>query len=141
MANPASGHRSEMTTKKLVMVSAAIEVVTGIALVVDPGFVVRVLLGTDLLGGGIAVSRVAGSALLSLGLACWPSEGDLTEHSIWALFTYNLLIGIYSAYLRVGGGFVSYLLWPVCALHSLLAILLARPAYARFSASKRFGQQ
>jgi hypothetical protein len=46
-----------------------------------------------------------------------------------ALFTYNLFIALYLGYLRVGGGFVGYLLGPAFVLHGFLTILLARPAY------------
>jgi hypothetical protein len=126
--------QATMTTKALVMVSSTIEAATGLALIIDPELVARILLGTDLLGGGIAVSRVAGAALLALGLACWPGKDDATAQTTCALFIYNFLAAIYLGYLRAGGGFVSYLLWPVCALHALLALLLARPAYAKFSA-------
>lgn len=114
-----------MTTRTLVMLSAAIELATGIALIVAPGFVVHVLLGADASGAGIAVARVAGLGLLSLGLACWPGSNDVTPRATRALFTYNLLVALYLGYLRVGGGFVSYLLWPACALHALLTLLLA----------------
>jgi len=125
-----------MTTRTLVLLSAALEVATGVALIAAPDLVARVLLGAGLSGGGIAVGRVGGFALLSLGLACWPGGDDATAHATWALFTYNLLAALYLGYLRVGGGFVSYLLWPACALHALLTLLLARPAYERLSAAK-----
>ena len=125
--------QATMTTKAFVMVSSTIEAATGLALIIDPELVARILLGADLLGGGIAVSRVAGAALLALGLACWPGKDDATAQTTCALFLYNFLAAIYLGYLRAGGGFVSYLLWPVCAHHALLAFLLARPAYAKFS--------
>ncbi|MGC2111186.1 MAG: hypothetical protein WA655_16845 [Candidatus Korobacteraceae bacterium] len=114
-----------MTTKALVMLSAAIEFATGIALIAAPGFVVRLLLGANPSGTGIAIARVAGLGLLSLGLACWPGSNDVLPHATRALFTYNLLAALYLGYLRVGGGFVSYLLWPACILHALLTLLLA----------------
>ncbi len=120
-----------MTTSTLVRLSAAIEAATGVACIAVPSFVARVLLGADLSAGGIAVARVAGFGLLSLGLACWPNGDGATHPAIRALFTYNLLAALYFGYLRVGGGFVSYLLWPACALHGLLALLLARPAYEK----------
>ena len=123
-----------MTARMLVMVSSAIEAATGLGLIADPGLVVRLLLGTDLSGGGIALSRVGGVALLALGLACWPSVDKVTAQATSALFTYNFLAAIYLGYLGAAGGFVSYLLWPVCVLHALLALLLARPAYANLSA-------
>jgi len=125
-----------MATRTLVVLSAAIEAATGAACIAVPDFVARMLLGTDLSAGGIAVARLAGIALLCLGLACWPGGGDATQSAIRALFTYNLLAAFYLGYLRVGGGFVSYLLWPACVLHAVLAILLARPAYEEVSAAK-----
>jgi len=39
---------------------------------------------------------------------------------------------LYLGYLRVGGGFASFLLWPASALHVVFAMLLARPAFASF---------
>jgi hypothetical protein len=126
-----------MTTSTLVRLSAVIEAATGVALIAAPDLVARVLLGPGLSDSGVAVGRVAGFGLLSLGLACWPTADDATPSAVRALFTYNLLAALYLGYLRVGGGFVSYLLWPACALHALLAILLARPAYERVSAYRR----
>ncbi len=120
-----------MKTRTLVMLSAAIEGVTGLALIADPAFVVSLLLGAGLSESGVAVGRVGGFGLLALGLSCWPGGDDASAHSIWALFTYNLLAGLYLGYLRVAGGFVGILLWPACVLHVLLASLFARPTYER----------
>ncbi len=113
-----------MTTRSLVILSAAIEFATGIALIAVPGFVGRALLGTELSSAGIAVARVGGLGLLSLALACWPGQKQVNPQAARGLFIYNLLAAFYLAYLRVGAGFVSYLLWPACALHALLTILL-----------------
>lgn len=126
-----------MTTSKLVALDAAIEAGTGIALIAGPGFVVRLLLGAGLSGGGIAVGRVAGLGLFSLGLACWPRGNEAATQAIRALFIYNLLVAAYFGYLGIGGGFASYLLWPVFALHALLAILLTRPAYEGLRRARR----
>jgi hypothetical protein len=119
------------------MLSACLEMATGIFLVAAPGLIGRALLGVDLSAAGIAVARIAGLGLLSLGLACWPGRMDVTPHAARALLIYNLLAALYLGYLRVGAGFVSYLLWPACVLHSLLTILLAiqhkretRPEYS-----------
>jgi hypothetical protein len=117
-----------MTTRTLVMVGAALEATAGCALIANPDLFVQLLIGASLSHGGIVVGRVGGFALLSLGLACWPGK-DATAQSTLALFTYNLLVALYVVFLSVVGGFVGYLLWPTCALHALLALLLARPAY------------
>jgi len=125
-----------MTTRILARVSTAIEAATGVALIAAPDFVARVLLGVGLSDSGVAVGRVAGFGLLSLGLACWPTSDDATPSAVRALFAYNLLAALYLGYLRVGGEFVAFLLWPACAFHALLALLFARPAYGRVSAAK-----
>lgn len=118
-----------MNARVLTRASAAIEAVTGIALIAAPELVARLLLGAELSVSGVAVARIAGCGLLALGLACWPGGGDASPAAVRALFVYNLLAGIYLGYLRVGGGFVSYLLWPACVLHLVLGILLAREVF------------
>jgi hypothetical protein len=118
-----------MTTRRLAMIAAALEATAGFALIAIPGVVVRLLIGASISSGGIAVGRVGGFGLLSLGLACWPAGNVATAQAISALFTYNLLSSLYIAYLSVRGGFDGYLLWPAVVLHGMLALLLAHPAY------------
>ena len=118
-----------MTATTLVKVSGAIEAATGVALIAAPELVARVLLGAELAASGVAVARLAGCGLLSLGLACWPGSEDAAPQAVRALVIYNLLAGLYLGYLRVGGGFISYLLWPACVLHLVLGVLLVRAAY------------
>jgi len=125
-----------MNTRTLVRLSAGIEAATGLALIAVPDLVARLLLGADLSGSGIAVGRVAGFALLSLGLACWPAADNSTPSAVRALFAYNLFAAVYLGYLRVSGEFVAFLLWPACVLHAALALLFARPAYGSASAAK-----
>jgi len=122
----------------LVMVSAAIEAATGVALIAVPDLVARLLLGTGLSGSGVAVARVAGFGLLSLAIACWPGGAHTSPHATRALFLYNLLAGLYLGYLRVGAGFIGYLLLPACALHVVLGALLAPGA---LGSSRSFRQQ
>jgi hypothetical protein len=117
-----------MTTKTVIMLAAALEVATGIALILSPSLVVSVLFGVDLSGGGIAVGRVGGFALLALATACWP-RNDAAVQAIQSLFIFNLLTALYLGYLKVGGAFPSYFLLPACLLHLVLTFLLARPAY------------
>jgi hypothetical protein len=80
-----------MKARTLIMLSSAIEIATGIALVADRDLVARVLLGAGLSASGTAVGRVAGCGLLSLGLACWPDGGTATPRITRAFFTYNLI--------------------------------------------------
>ncbi len=121
-----------MTTKILILLSSAIEALTGVALIAMPSLVGRLLLGVELPGSAIAVARVAGFGLLALGVGCWPSDDGASAQSIRALFIYNLLAGFFLGYLRFGGDFSGLLLLPASLLHVILALLMARPAYSTF---------
>jgi hypothetical protein len=116
--------------------SAAIEATTGLSLIAFPSVVGRLLLGAGLADSGVAVARLTGIALLCLALACWPSGDDATQPTVRALLSYNLLAALYLGYLRIGGGFVSYLLLSAFAVHALLALLLLRPAHAKAEGKK-----
>ena len=114
--------------KRLLVLAAVLEGVTGLALMIDPPVVARLLLGADVSGVGAAVGRVAGLAMLSLGLACWPFHGLASGHApaLLAMLTYNFLVACYLIYLGIGGQFAGVLLWPAAAIHGLLTILLVR---------------
>jgi hypothetical protein len=57
--------------KALLALTAVGEAVTGLALLVYPPIVVRLLFGAEIAGVGVVMSRVAGAALLAIGVACW----------------------------------------------------------------------
>jgi hypothetical protein len=121
-----------MALKKLLNVAAAIEAATGLALMIHPLLVVVLLSGGRVSGPGIALGRLAGFALLGLGLACWPGLESRGANSpaLRALLTYNLLTTLYLAYLGIGGQWVGSLLWAAVALHAVLTFLLARASFA-----------
>jgi hypothetical protein len=56
--------------EKLLPLAAVVEVATGVALLVVPLLVGRLLLGAELAGVSIPVARVAGIALIALGVGC-----------------------------------------------------------------------
>jgi hypothetical protein len=114
----------------LILVGAVLETSTGLALLVLPRFVVRVLLGAVPVGAGVATSRLCGLALLSLGLACWP-EWDAApdrpdRRAVRALLVYNAAATAYLACLLVLDGYRGPLLVPAIALHAVVAAVLAR---------------
>ena len=106
--------------KKLLLFTGVAEAATGVALMVAPVLVGRLLLGTELAGVSVVVARVAGIALLALGVGCWPGPALL------GMLTYNVLGAVYFAWLALGGEWVGPLLWPAVGLHAVLAILLGR---------------
>ena len=58
-----------MFQRQLLTLTALIEATTGLALLAVPAVVVRLLLGGEISDAGISLGRVAGLALLSLGVA------------------------------------------------------------------------
>jgi hypothetical protein len=58
--------------KRVLVLAAVGEAGTGLALLIVPSLVGRLLLGEELIGIAIPVARVAGIALIALGVACWP---------------------------------------------------------------------
>jgi hypothetical protein len=109
--------------KKLLTFTAVAEATTGLALLVVPTLVGRLLLGTELAGVSIPVARIAGIALIALGIACLPGLALL------GMLTYSALAMAYLAYVGIGGEWVGPLLWPAVVLHAVLTALLARSAY------------
>ena len=106
--------------------AAIAEVGTGLLLVIDPVIVVWLLMGVDVAGVGILLGRCFGIALIALGLACWPSgpRAPIKSPAFRAMLTYNALIALYLAYLRVVGHQGGLFLWPAVLLHALVALLL-----------------
>jgi hypothetical protein len=110
---------------KLLAFAAIAEAAAGIALVMVPSSFARLLFGAELAGAGVAAGRIAGVALVSLGIACWPGRGA-SRSGLLAMLTYGLLVTSYLWYLGLRGETVGPLLWPAIALHAVLTALLAR---------------
>ena len=104
--------------KKVLIFSAYAEIITGFALLFVPSLVGRFLLGEELTGIAIPVARVAGIALIALGIACWPGPPLL------GMLAYSAVVALYLAYLGFVGGFTGVFLWPAVALHIILTVLL-----------------
>ena len=70
----------------------------------------------------IPVARVAGIALIALGVACW------TSTPLVGMLTYSAAVTLYLAWVGFAGGMSGILLWPAVVLHVILTALLARAA-------------
>jgi hypothetical protein len=122
---------------KILAFAAVVEAATGLALLVDPAIVARLLLGVALPGLAEVLGRCFGIALLALALACWPRPA-VTGSAFRAMLAYNTLIALYLAYLGTSGGMRGSLLWPAVALHAAVAAALVwshRGAPSRTSSS------
>jgi hypothetical protein len=105
---------------KVLILAALAEAGTGLALLIVPSLVGQWLLGEELTGIAIPVGRVAGIALVALGIACWPGP------PLVAMLTYSTGVTLYLAYLGVAVGLTGVFLWPAVALHAVLSVLLGR---------------
>ena len=106
---------------KLLAIAAIAEAATGLALMVVPSPVGRLLLGAEFTGVAIPVARVTGIALIALAVACWPGRTALC-----GMLTYSTLAAAFFAYLGIRSHWVGPLLWPAVVLHAVMAILLGR---------------
>jgi Ca2+/Na+ antiporter len=118
---------SPNTLQKILAFAAAMEVGTGLVLVISPAIVVTLLLGADASGVGTLVGRFFGVSLFALGVACWPAwqRAESASPAFRAMLVYNALIATYLAYLGTAGHLGGLLLWPAVALHAVVALLLA----------------
>ena len=99
---------------KWALILAAVgEAVTGVALLIVPSLVGRLLLGEELSGVALPVARVAGIALIALGVACWPGPPRV------GMLIYSAAVTLFLAYVGLTGG-GGVLLWPAVVLHAIL---------------------
>ena len=114
--------------KKLLAFAALAEAATGLALIAFPLLVGRLLLGAELTGVAIPLSRVTGIALIALGIAGWPGRTGFC-----GMLTYSALATVYLGVLAIGGKWVGQLMWPAVVLHAVVTVLMV---CARLAARK-----
>ena len=113
--------------KSLLTVTAIIETAAGLALLLSPSLAAAALLGASLdAPAALVVGRVAGAALLSLGIACWLARDDGPSRArrglVAAMLLYNCAAVAVLATAGAGARLVGVLMWPAVALHTGLAV-------------------
>jgi hypothetical protein len=113
--------------KPLLVVSAIIEISTGLALLAIPALLAPILIGAELdTPAGLAVARVAGAALLSLGIACGIGSRDTQSRAAFgivvAMLVYNLAAATLLLALRFYVGLTGVGLFPAAVMHAALAV-------------------
>jgi hypothetical protein len=101
-------------TRHLLAVVSVLEVCTGIALLVIPSAVGQLLLGAAV------VARVAGIAIMGLGIAC--RRGP----PAFGMVAYSGGVAVYLACAGYALGVTGPLLWRIVGLHVALAVLIGR---------------
>jgi hypothetical protein len=113
--------------KTLHTASAVIELGAGLALLGYPSVAVSFLIGVPLEGpAALAVARVCGAGLLTLGVACWLSRGDTQSRAanglIAAMLLYDVAVAAILAYAGIGNGLYGVALWPAVILHTVMSV-------------------
>jgi hypothetical protein len=109
-----------VAVKNVLVLAAVSEIATGAVLLLAPSLVGRLLFGMELVGVASTVARVAGIALIGLGVACWPGTPLL------GMVTYSVMAALYLSFVGFSSGASGPLLWPAVIAHCVLAALLSR---------------
>ena len=112
---------------RLLKLTAIIEAGTGLGLIAVPSVVVRLLLGSPLdTSAAVMLGRVAGAALLALGVACWLARDDTQSRAarglVVAMLIYNIAATALLAFAGIALGLHGVALWPAVILHAAMAI-------------------
>ena len=111
---------------RLLKFTAIIEAATGLGLIAVPAIVVRLLLGAEISGASIPLGRVAGAALLALGVACWLARDDRQSCAarglVVAMLIYNVVATAVLAFAGIGLGLYGVALWPAVVLHAAMGV-------------------
>ena len=112
-----------MYPRTLLVLSGLIEVATGIALLLAPAFVVALLLGVvpDPDAVLFVVCRVAGVALLAIGVICGLSRFNASTALLAGLLLYNAGVAVLLLAYAIGGH-GGLALWPAFVIHAVIAL-------------------
>jgi len=113
--------------KKLLITTAVGETATGLAMLAFPSLVASLILGSSLdTAVALAVARVAGVALVALGVACWLARHD--EHAraarglVGAMVFHNAGIFAVLVYGALSTGVSGIALWPIVMVHAAMGV-------------------
>ena len=116
-----------MNPMSLFILTAVIEIGTGLTLLGSPSMTTTLLLGSSIqTATGLLIGRITGAALLSLGMACWFARHDgqscAARGLLGAMLLYNTAASVLFLYAGLGLGLTGPGLWPAILLHGTLAV-------------------
>jgi hypothetical protein len=111
----------------LFLVTAILEMGTGLLLLFVPAVPLALLLGVgEAAAEALLVARVAGAALLAIGVASWSArKGGPNAAQIGLLIgilIYDGAAATLLAYAGLGPGMAGIALWPAVVIHAALAV-------------------
>lgn len=116
-----------MKDKFLLMVTAVLEGATGLALLALPSSTVSLLLGEGLEApSAVVVGRVAGAALVAIGVSCGVESKRMVSSQrtslVLGLLVYNVAVPLLLIGAVFNAGLQGLVLWPASVAHSALAV-------------------
>ena len=114
-------------TRILLTVTAIVEGIVGIALLLTPVLVVSTLLNTPLeTAGGLVVARLGGAAIVTIAICCWKARTfeipQAATGVVTAMLFYNFAAAAVLVYGGVRLGLQSLLIWPTIVAHAVLGL-------------------
>ena len=111
----------------LFVVTAILESATGLGLLALPSRLAMLLLGSSLEAPvAQTVARVAGVALIALGVACWLARHDSQSRAarglVGALVLYNTSVAIVLAGAAIALALSGIGLWPAVLFHAAMTV-------------------
>ena len=117
------------TQRQLLTIATLAECLAGVALMVTPDAGVTLLLGAEPGAVGSMVGRIAGVALLALGIACWGARADsggaAQRGTLRAITIYNAGAGLLLIAFVATGKAYGVAVWIAGILHLALAAWFA----------------
>jgi hypothetical protein len=111
--------------KLLLLITAFVEAATGLCLLFLPAVLFAILLGLEpATADAIFFGRIAGAALLAIGIASWMARNASTpaqSRFLTGMLVYNVAASILLAFAGAVLRMTGVLLWPAVALHAILA--------------------
>jgi len=113
--------------KLLLSITAIVEAIAGLTLLLIPTVAASALLGVPLnTPDGLVTARIAGAALIALAVACWQARngerGSPATGVVQAMLFYNFVAAMVLVYAGIRLELRSAMLWPAIVLHLVLGV-------------------
>lgn len=130
MTSASSDDMLRIRRTHLLIVTACGETATGLALLAVPAVPLRLLNGVEQASPETTyVARVAGAALLAIGVGCWLGRkdqlGPAQRGLIAGVLVYSAVVAGLLVYAGQGLNLVGVALWPAVAAHAVLSVWCA----------------
>lgn len=111
----------------LLIVTAFGEAATGLSLLAIPGIPLWLLIGVEQASPETTfVARVAGAALLAIGVGCWLGRSDqlgpAQDELLVGVLVYSAIVAGLLVYAGLFMSLVGIALWPAVAVHAVLLV-------------------